>query len=323
MKEFFARLFGKSRMSKSPSRSRRRFTFNSRQMLLLVTALCALMIALSIFDESRIAPVRFLANYTVVPMEKGLNRIGNWISNQSDYFKSVQELERENKLLKTRVEALTEENQQLKESRFELDRLSALYETDSLYPDYEKISARVIGRSGGNWFSQFTIDKGANDGIKKDMNVLASGGLAGVVIEVGPNWATVRSVIDDYSKVSAMTASGSDICYVEGSLDEMESGTISFTEMENNENEVRVGDTLITSHVSSKFLPGIIIGYISDIHIDSNNLTRSGRITPAVDFKHLQEVLVITTLKEDLKEGMEEGTEENPEEDRQNQEEQQ
>jgi rod shape-determining protein MreC len=61
-----------------------------------------------------------------------------------------------------------------------------------------------------------------------------------------------------------------------------------------------VGEQIVTSHISSKYLPGILVGYISKIEVDSNNLTRSGHITPAVDFQHLQEVLVITTTKEDL-----------------------
>ena len=56
----------------------------------------------------------------------------------------------------------------------------------------------------------------------------------------------------------------------------------------------------MTSHISDKYLQGITIGVVSDIKVDSNNLTRSGYLTPVVDFKHLHEVLVITTLKEDV-----------------------
>ena len=56
----------------------------------------------------------------------------------------------------------------------------------------------------------------------------------------------------------------------------------------------------MTSHISDKYLQGITIGVVSDIEVDSNNLTRSGYLTPVVDFKHLHEVLVITTLKEDV-----------------------
>ena len=56
----------------------------------------------------------------------------------------------------------------------------------------------------------------------------------------------------------------------------------------------------MTSHIGDRFLQGLFIGYISEIKVDSNNLTRSGYITPAVDFSKLQEVLVITTTKQDM-----------------------
>ncbi|MFR7444552.1 MAG: rod shape-determining protein MreC [Sellimonas intestinalis] len=73
-----------------------------------------------------------------------------------------------------------------------------------------------------------------------------------------------------------------------------------FEQLANNENEVAVGEQIVTSNISSKYLQGLLIGYVSEVNVDSNNLTRSGYIIPAVDFKKLQEVLVITTTKQDL-----------------------
>ena len=94
-----------------------------------------------------------------------------------------------------------------------------------------------------------------------------------------------------------MVLSTSDRCIVSGDLSLMDDGQIRFEQMENNENEVSVGDQIVTSYISDKYLQGILIGYVSEVTVDSNNLTRSGYITPAVNFKDLQEVLVITTTK--------------------------
>jgi rod shape-determining protein MreC len=58
------------------------------------------------------------------------------------------------------------------------------------------------------------------------------------------------------------------------------------------------GDKIVTSDISDKYLPNILIGYIHTINRDNNNLTKSGYITPAVDFEHLSEVLIITDLKQ-------------------------
>ena len=97
-----------------------------------------------------------------------------------------------------------------------------------------------------------------------------------------------------------MVLSTSDTCIVSGDLSLMNTGQISFDQMENNDNTVSVGDQIVTSYISDKYLQGILIGSVSEINVDSNNLTRSGYITPAVDFRNIQEVLVITTTKAEL-----------------------
>ena len=188
----------------------------------------------------------------------------------------------------------------MQQERYELERLQELYALDQNYADYKKVGAHVTANDSGNWFSSFTIDKGEQDGIKKDMNVMAGTGLVGIVTEVGPNWARVRSIIDDSSNVSALILSTSDKCIVKGDLTLMNDGKIRFEQLANNGSEIKEGEQVVASHISSKYLQGILIGYVSEITTDANNLTRSGYITPAVDFQHLQEVLVITTTKEEM-----------------------
>ena len=202
--------------------------------------------------------------------------------------------------LQEQVDSLVIENNNLQQERYELERLQELYQLDQSYSDYKKTAAHVIGNDSGNWFSTFTIDKGSNDGIAKDMNVMAGSGLVGIVTDVGPTWAKVRSIVDDSSNVSGMVLSTSDRCVVSGDLSLMSDGQIRFSQMENNDNTVSVGDQIVTSYISDKYLQGILIGYVSEVTVDSNNLTRSGYITPAVDFKNLQEVLIITSTKADL-----------------------
>ena len=259
-----------------------------------------LMMVFSSFSDKVSGPFKVLANYTVIPLQQGINQIGGWLGDLSDNFETLQQLRTENEKLQEQVDSLVTENSTLQEERYELERLRELYQLDQNYSDYEKTAAHVIGKDSGNWFSTFTIDKGSEDGIEVDMNVMAGSGLVGIVVEVGPSWAKVRSIIDDSSNVSGMVLSTSDRCIVSGDLSLMDDGQIRFEQMENNENEVSVGDQIVTSYISDKYLQGILIGYVSEVTVDSNNLTRSGYITPAVNFKDLQEVLVITTTKAEL-----------------------
>lgn len=273
----------------------------SKYVLLIIIIVCGILLGVERFTDTG-GPLRFIGNYTVIPMQKGISFIGRWTSDLSDDFKTLDELKAENKALQTKLDNMTIDNSRLRQEQYELERLQELFKLDQNYSDYEKIGAHVIANNGTNWFSSFTIDKGSNDGIKKDMNVLAGSGLAGIVTEVGPNYAKVRSIIDDESSVSGLVLSTSDLCMVRGDLKLMNDGRIRFEKLPNNENEIDVGEQIVTSHISSKFLQGIFIGYVSEINVDSNNLTRSGYITPAVDFSNLQEVLVITTTKQEMTE---------------------
>lgn len=271
----------------------------SKYILLMIIVVCGILLGIERFADSG-GPLRFIGNYTVVPMQKGISYIGRWTSDLSDNFKTLDELKAENKELQTKLDNMTIDNSRLRQEQYELERLQELYKLDQNYSDYEKTGAHVIANNGTNWFSTFTIDKGSNDGIEVDMNVLAGSGLAGIVTEVGPDYAKVRSIIDDESNVSGLVLSTSDLCMVRGDLKLMNDGRIRFEKLPNNDNEIEVGEQVVTSHISSKFLQGLFIGYVSEINVDSNNLTRSGYITPAVDFSNLQEVLVITTTKQEL-----------------------
>lgn len=275
-------------------------TRTNRYILIGLSVFCAFMMVLSSFSDKTAGPFRILANITVVPLQQGINHIGGWLGDMKDNFATLQQLQDENDRLKEQVDALTTENNYLLEESYEYERLQELYKLDQNYAEYEKTAAHVIGRDSGNWFSTFTIDKGSSDGIAKDMNVLAGSGLVGIVTEVGPTWSKVRSIIDDSTNVSGMVLSTSDTCIISGDLSLMSTGQIAFDQMENNDNVVAVGDQIVTSYISDKYLQGILIGSISEINVDSNNLTRSGYITPAVDFRNIQEVLVITTTKAEL-----------------------
>ena len=274
-------------------------SLSSKYWLLIFAAVCVLLLGIGRVTDSG-GPLRFIANYTIIPMQKGISYVGMWMNDVSDNFETLSELRETNEELQAKVDELTIDNTRLRQEQYELERLRELYKLDENYSDYKKIGAHVIANNGSNWFTDFTIDKGSKDGIKVDCNVLAGSGLVGIVTEVGPNYAKVRSIIDDSSNISSMILSTSDTCMVRGDITLAADGRIRFEKLKNNENVIEVGEQVVTSHVSDRFLQGLFIGYISEINVDSNNLTRSGYITPAVDFSQIQEVLVITTTKDDL-----------------------
>jgi len=143
----------------------------------------------------------------------------------------------------------------------------------------------------------FTIDKGSDDGIAVDMNVIGYGGLIGIVTDVGKNYANVRSIIDDISRVSAMSLRTGSLCRVDGNLELYNDGRLILKDVKSDA-DISEGDMIVTSNVSTKYLPNILIGYARDLKEDSSRLTKSGYIIPIVNFDTISEVLVITKKKE-------------------------
>lgn len=283
-------------------KKKRKFTLSSEYVLLIFTAVCVIMIFVTFNTKITAGPLRGVASYVLVPLQKGINQIGSVVSDWSDSLTNLKDVMAENEELKTQVDQLTTENNILQQDKFELNRLRKLYELDEKYPDYDKVGARVIGKDAGNWFQTFVIDKGSEDGIQVDMNVIAGSGLVGRITSVSSHSATVLSIIDDSSNVAAQVLSTSDNCIVSGSLQLMSENKISISKLTDNEDKVTSGEKIVTSNISDKYLPGILIGYVDQISMDSNNLTKSGTLRPAVDFAHLEEVLVILDLKKGTEE---------------------
>ena len=285
-------------MSPIVKRKGEKFTLPSKYLLLIITILCVGMMVLTFTTDVFSGPLSFAAGYVVVPFQEGITAVGTWMSEKSDELGQIRVLLEENKELKRQVDELTVENTMLQQDKYELNHLRELYQLDDEYSEYQKVGARIIGWDGGNWFHSFTINKGSDDGLEVDMNVMAGGGLVGRIVSVGSNWAKVTAIIDDNSNVSGMVLSTSDNLIVSGDLELMSQGMIRFGQLVDSDNEVAEGDKIVTSNISDKYLPGILIGYISTMEMDSNNLTKSGRVIPAVDFEHLEEVLVILEKKQ-------------------------
>ncbi|MCC8081961.1 MAG: rod shape-determining protein MreC [Lachnospiraceae bacterium] len=273
--------------------------FPAKYVLLIMTIFCLVIIGCSVKLSWSSTAANTVVGYVIIPMQKGINYAGGLLTDIRDNFVSKQELMQENEELKEELASAREELNQIQIDQDELKQLQVLYDMDQTWSDYDKIAASVIGKDSGNWFSTFVIDKGTNDGVTEGMNVIADGGLAGIVTSVGPNYATVRSIIDDSSNVSCKDLSTSDLLIVSGSLQSMnESGLITFSDLSDSDDAASVGDQIVTSNISDLYLPGIPVGYITEITLDSNKLTKSGTVATIVDFEHLEKVFVILQTKD-------------------------
>lgn len=274
---------------------------NNRLALIVLSVSCVGMIGLTTIKNEQLRPIRTAVGYFLLPVQTGVNRVGSAVYSNFKNQEKMRTALADNESLREQVATLTMENTRLQSDSYELSRLRKLYELNQTYGQYRMTGARVIAKDTGNWFHVFRIDKGARDGIKPDMNVVGDGGLIGIVTDVGDNYATVRSIIDDVSRVSAMAIQSNDTCIVSGNLQLYANGKLKISDITDTA-DIKDGDAIVTSTVSSKFLPGILIGYAGDLKTDPDRLTRSGTLVPVADFETIQEVLVILDLKSEMRE---------------------
>lgn len=277
-------------------RKRTKITMDPKYILMTIAIVSVALISVSFRFQDKMTPIRTAVGSVVTPMQRGINKIGLVVADGMDYATNVKKLVKKNNALQKQVDDLSQQNRLLQQDKYDLDDFRKLYSLDEKYSDYPKVAAHVIS-SDGNWFNSFVIDKGSKDGLKVNMNVLAGDGLVGIVTEVNKSYARVRSIIDDESSVTGSFLKTSDMCFVNGNLKLIGKGMIDISGIPADA-EVKDGYEVVTSPVSDKYLPGILIGYARDIKTDSSNITQSAHLTPAADFSGLDMVLVITEVKD-------------------------
>lgn len=282
-------------------KTKKKREFAPRNVLYIIIGICALLIGIT-WVWGNTNPLTDLVAKAVIPMQTGLNELGSSLAQKLEDLRTLQAAQEENELLKEELAVLRSENSRLQEEQYELGRLRELLELKDAYSQYTMTAARVIQKDSGNWFHGFLIDKGSADGIQVGCNVVAGGaegGLVGIVTSVGEKYARVRAIIDDSSNVGGMvlTDGESISCVVSGDLMQLdENGCIRLSYV-TKDAVIEDGTKILTSNLSSDYLPDILIGYAQDVKVDSDNLQQSGNLLPAVNFKDLKEVLVILDLK--------------------------
>lgn len=279
------------------SRNHRESEFKPRHLLWILCAVCVFLIIVSSFSSSVNNVLRSATGMLLMPLQSGLNKAGSYWSGELDELLHLRGVQKENEMLKDELAHLREENARLKLRTDELSSLQELLALKDQYPQYETVGAHIIGKNSGNWFKTFLIDKGTSDGLSVNMNVVADGGLVGIVTSVGDTYATVSTIIDDGRFVAGMSAGTLDFCMVRGDLTLYETGRLLLDSIDKDAG-VNDGDMIVTSNTSALYMPGILIGYAGEITTDANNLTKSGILIPVVDFSRLNNVLVVTELKE-------------------------
>lgn len=268
-------------------------------LFIFLAAACIAAIAAGSLADKKDNNFKGAAGEVFIAIRQDINRAGSRLLSFFAGTENTQKLMAENRILQEQLDRLKFELATLENSRSRLDELEELLALKHVYSHYPLTGANIIFKDSSPWFNRFIIDKGSNDGIKADMNVIAAGGLIGIVTETGPNYASVSAIIDDRSSVSAMSADKKSLCIVSGDLQLWSEGLLNVG-LISDKSSMSAGDRVITSDISDKYMPGLTIGTITAVEKDSHGQLLSAKLKPAADFGHLSHVLIITRLKEDM-----------------------
>lgn len=265
------------------------FDKNRKLVISLATLFC---IIAALFTFNRTKPTLFanVFGFIITPVQSFNTSTVKWFKSRSDYFNGISSLQKENAELKKELENKSIELSRLEMVQKENDELTSLLDVSSRHKQYTMVASNIIAKDTGNWYDTFTIDKGSKDGLAKNMVVMTGSGLVGRISECGYNYAKVITIINDTDAISAKSLRTDDLGYISGDLSNKGMCKMEYID---NMAELTAGDEVITSNLSEIFPPGITIGYISDISSDKNALTKVASVKPAVDFKHLESVMVI------------------------------
>jgi rod shape-determining protein MreC len=232
------------------------------------------------------------AGLVVSPLQGAFSSFGYWIDDRISFLASLEHLHRDNIELKRQNAELLEENQKLEFMKEENKRLTELLEVDQLYADYPKVGARIIGHGSNDWFDMFTINKGADQGIKPGMIAIAPGGAVGVVSSCASGTSSVRTLMDEFLQISAQTTRTKEFGFVKGDSALMRQGLCRMDFLNGNDAELLQNDTIVTSQFSVYYPAGVSIGKIVDIIADASG--KHAVIEPAVDLSGLETILIVT-----------------------------
>lgn len=227
------------------------------------------------------------------PLQKVVYTINNKIKGGLDFLLNFSEVKEEN-------EALTKENIELKNKLLEYDkfkeeneRLREVLNFKNSKNNYDYIGCEIIGYNGENLSDGYIIDKGENDGIKKDMVVISDKGLVGQVTSTGSNWAIVESLLNENIAVSVMVDSTRETTGIlKGYVSRTKSGLTKLTNLPL-DSEVKEGDVILTSGLGQIYPKEIRIGEVISVESDEIKVMKTAIVKPYVDFNKLEELFVI------------------------------
>lgn len=267
--------------------------FTTRVRIILVIAVL-LAIALTVISSLTgfSLPDMFVKG-VLTPIRSGVSNLTDRAEQLYSYMFEYESLKAENEALKTELAAIQDQARRVDTISRENDRLRDVLKMKEANEDYELVDGYIISWSSNEWSSTFTINRGTNVGIEAGMcAVTANGELVGMVSEVGPNYAVIKSVLDSSLEISATIASSGHNGMVQGGYSSGLEGLLRMNYLPSSAT-IRNNDQVVTTG-STVYPRDLVIGHVIDAGFDDAGVAKYALLQPAADVRSLEQVFIIT-----------------------------
>ena len=232
----------------------------------------------------------------LTPLRTGANAVAEQAEQIYDYIFQFEALEAENAALKEQLSQLQEDAREADSLIREIERLRKLLELQEAHEDYKLVDGYIIARGSLDWVDTLTINRGSAAGIQVGMCAITENGeVVGLVSEVGPNYAVVKTILDPSIQISATITNTGYSGMVTGGY---ASGLEEMLRMDylSTLAQIRNGDEVVTAG-STVYPRNLILGYIVDAGYNDTGIARYAILQPAADIDSLEQIFILTAYE--------------------------
>ena len=270
----------------------RHFFSNRIRAVLIVSLLIAALLAILSGVTGKNIP-QMLVQSVLTPLRTGANAVAEQAEQLYDYIFRYESLKAENEVLKEQLAAIEDEARDAYATKQENERLRAALNLVNTNEDYKLVDAYIISTSSAEWSNTFTINRGSNVGIEVGMcAITAYGELAGLVSEVGVNYAVVKSVLDSSLEISATIAASGHSGMVQGGYASGLDGLLRMNYLPSGAT-IRNHDQVVTTG-STVYPRNLVLGHVVDAGFDDTGVAKYALLQPAADVRSLEQVFIVT-----------------------------
>ncbi|MCB0332516.1 MAG: rod shape-determining protein MreC [Bdellovibrionales bacterium] len=228
-----------------------------------------------------------LIHQLFAPFQRGAANVTGGMGAIWDGYFWLVNVREENERLHALADRLRGENSKLREFSFENKELREVLSMKEQL-NLTLIVGDTIGYDATQWSQVITVDRGARDGVAVGQAAIRPEGVIGQVIAVMPSSARVLLLTDPSSGLDALIQRSRAHGVLIG-----KGGAIAELEYVNKEDDVQVGDRVITSGMDGVFPKGLVVGTVRRVNAKGGNLFQHVYVEPSVDFTHLEKISLV------------------------------